>query len=346
MRVGEQHAPVAVTAVPVLESLQRGEIDIQIRTAKEYPRSIRAFQQTAMSMATLDEATAESCFYAVPRDGRTISGPSVRLAEICVTAWGNLRAGTRIIDIDNEFVTAQAICHDLERNVAITVETKRRITNKHGQRYKPDMIAMTANAAAAIALRNAVFKIIPGAYIKPIYEAARKTAIGDASTLANRRAEAFAHFAKMGATEDRVLHELKKSSVEDVGLEDLAILKGLATAIRDADTTVDQVFPPIKKEGDKPTSLGDLTPDDPKPKPDAEKPAVDLSALRDEIVKRFNKLAEDKQTLILNAVGLTNIAEVQGIDSETDLLDIQLGCVEAKLANKKKPTTKPEPAHV
>ena len=63
-----------------LAALNRSEIDIQIQTAKRFPRSISQFKKTALAMATIDEETAGSMFYKVPRSGKTIEGPSVRLA--------------------------------------------------------------------------------------------------------------------------------------------------------------------------------------------------------------------------------------------------------------------------
>ena len=219
------------------------EVDIQVATAKTYPRSIARFRQQAMSMATMDEATAEGCFYAVPRAGKTIEGPSVRLAEICVSAWGNCRAETRVTHEDDQFVYAEAVTWDLETNVAIKVQTRRRITDKNGKKYGADMIGTTANAASSIALRNAILRIVPGVYVRAIYEESRRVAIGDVKTLAVKRANMMEHFGKMGVTPDRVLATIGKPSVDDIDLADLATLKGLATAIKDGDTNVDEAFP-------------------------------------------------------------------------------------------------------
>jgi hypothetical protein len=236
-----------ISTPSALESINRSEIDVQIATAHHYKRKFSEFKKLALEMATLDEETASSCFYALKRDGKTIEGPSVRLAEIIGSAWGNLRYGARIISIDDKFVTAQGMCHDLERNNAASVEVKRRITNKEGRRYSDDMIGTTSNAACSIALRNAIFKIVPMAYGRDIYEAARQVAIGDAKTLETRRTEMIQYFGKMGVTEKMILSVLELKTAEDIGLDDLATLKGLATAIRDGDTTIDETFNPKKE---------------------------------------------------------------------------------------------------
>lgn len=237
----EEHSPLA--SFNTLGTLVRAEIDTQIATAHMYPRSLGTFKKAAISMACLDVETASSCFYALKRSGKTIEGPSVRLAEIVASAWGNVRYGSRVIEIGQEFITAEGSCHDLERNVASTSEVRRRIKDSKGRRYSDDMIVVTANAACAVAMRNAIFKVVPGAFIKPVLDSVRQTAIGDARTLADTRATALDYFHKMGLTDERILATLDRQSVEDIGLEDVATLKGLATAIKDGETTVDEAFP-------------------------------------------------------------------------------------------------------
>lgn len=234
--------------IGTLAVLQKGEIDSQVATAKQYPRSVKRFQTEALELATLNEEIANECLYALPRDGKTIEGPSARLAEIIASSWGNCRAGARVIEEGKEFVTAQGIFQDVEKNVVITYEVKRRIVDKHGRRYKPDMIGVTANAACSVALRNAVFKGIPKALWKNIYDSVRKIVAGDSKTLANRRAEALQYLQKLGATQEMVCKTLGVAGIEDIGLDELVTLKGIATAIKEGETTVEQAFSVEKAE--------------------------------------------------------------------------------------------------
>lgn len=228
-----------------LEILARGEIDIQIRTAKTYPRSIKKFTTNATDLACLDEDTASSCIYALPRGNKTIEGPSARLAEIVMSTWGNCRAGARTISEDDRYVTAQGIFLDLQNNTAISFEVRRKITDRHGDKYNDDMIAVTANAACSIALRNAVFKGIPKALWEPVYKAARQTAIGDAQSLSARRLRLIEYFGKMGVTPDRICSAINKAGIEDIGADEILILKGVATAIKDGDISIENAFPLI-----------------------------------------------------------------------------------------------------
>lgn len=220
----------------------RAEIDQQIATAKRYPRSIKRFMDEATAMVTLNESIARQCIYALPRDGKTIEGASARFGEVVASAWGNCRAGARIVNEGSEFITAQGVFHDLERNVAITYEVQRRITDKNGRKYKPDMIGVTANAACSIALRNSILKGIPKAFWEPLYQKARAVVAGDLKTLANKRAEAVQQFAIFGVTEPMILAKLGRAGIADVTVDDLVTLFGLLTAIRDGDTTPEQAF--------------------------------------------------------------------------------------------------------
>jgi hypothetical protein len=227
----------------IIESQERANIDMLIATAKKYPRDIVRVKRTMEAMATLDEDTAESCNYHLERNGKSIDGPSVRMAEIAVATYQNIRCGSRVISNDGKVITGQAFCHDLENNTFIAWETQRRITDKSGRTYGEDMQVVTGNAASAIAFRNAVFKVIPGALIKPVAEKARQVAVGDLKTLSERRTRALKKFASIGVKETQVLAFLGRSSIELVDIADVEKLFGVFTAIREGSTTIEEQFP-------------------------------------------------------------------------------------------------------
>ncbi len=249
-----------VIQVTAIEAISRAEINQSIATARQYARILPQVKQKMMNFACLDEETAASCFYTLPRGGKNIQGPSVRLAEIAVTCYGNLRAGTRIIETvttgDSPHVTIQAVAMDLESNVSITIEKRRRIIGKKsaGGAISEDDINLAANAGSAIAFRDAVFKIVPLALVKPVYEQAIKTAVGDAKSLNDRRAKCIDAFAKMGVAKDRIIAKLEKKSVEEIGLEDLETLIGLFTALKDGEVKIDEAFPTVATPAAKPSS--------------------------------------------------------------------------------------------
>jgi len=197
---------------------------------------------------------ADECIYALPRkeDGQVkmIEGPSARFGELVLMAWKNCRAGARVVDDDGEFITAQGFYHDLEGNVAISREVRRRITTRNGSRYSADMIAVTGNAACAIAQRNAVFAGIPKALWAAAYERARAVVAGSAETFAARRAKAIDHLGKMGVPPERILKRLEIEGIADMTTDHLVTLRGLTGAIRDGEIEVDEAFPGEKPAAD------------------------------------------------------------------------------------------------
>lgn len=231
-----------VVAETSLQLITKAEIDAQVATAKAFPRSIKTFLQKAESLATVSEEVAASCNYALPRGGKDLEGPSVRLAEIICSTYGNIRSGARVIANDGKTITAQGICHDLETNNSVTVEVKRRITDRNGKTYNEDMQTVSGNAACAIAYRNAVYKVVPFALVSEIYEKTKEVARGTAETLPARRDKALKYLKELGVTEKQILDVLELKKIEDIDLDKLSTLRGMVTLIKNGESTISDLF--------------------------------------------------------------------------------------------------------
>lgn len=237
-----------VMQAETLQSMDRAEIDMQIATAKRFPRNIQQCLNNIRALSMIDEETMESCFYHLERkdkDGqiKEIEGMSVRMAEIFVSCWGNLRVATRIIGNDGRKITAQGICFDVQNNVAVSSETSRRITNKSGKTYSDDMQIVTGNAASAIAFRNAVFKVIPAAVTKSVTNEIKQRLLEMTSTkISQKRRNAVEWFTKRGVTEDELRKYLGTDNLETISAEEIVELRGVATAIREGSSSIDEVF--------------------------------------------------------------------------------------------------------
>lgn len=237
-----------VDSPTVVEQLTRGEVDMQVATAKRWARSIVQFKQNAMTMAVDNPAVAKSCFYVLPRGGKKIEGPTIRLAEIVAICWGNLRCETRVVGTDATMITAQATAWDMQSNVLVRKEVQRRITDKNGKRYNDDMIVITGNAAASIALRNAIFTVVPQAYVMTIFEHCKRVAGGERQSLGDARKKWFAWFEKQGVTKAQVLELLGRKGDGDVDVDDIATLQGLSNALSEGDTTLEELFGPAEQQ--------------------------------------------------------------------------------------------------
>jgi hypothetical protein len=245
----ENYSIEQVQTVNPLEQLARAEVDIQISTAKRYPRVISKVRERILDIATSDKTTAEKCFYALPRDGKVISGPSVRLAEIVAASYQNLKCGARVIGQDATSITCQGVCTDMENNVSATVEVRRKIIGRNGQKYSEDMVNTTANAGCSIALRNAIFRVVPMALFKEVSEQIKQVGMGDERTVAEKRNAALAWFKARGVAEKEVVSILNANDEEgrvrkgnaDLSVEDITTLRGFVQAINEGTTSLDDI---------------------------------------------------------------------------------------------------------
>lgn len=240
-----------------LDTIERANVDSQIATAKQYPRDLRRAINNSVAMATMDISTAQSCGYALPRGGKPITGPSVHLAKLIVSNYGNIRAEAKVVQITDKQVISRGTCWDLENNVATAFEVRRSIVGRTGQRFSDDMITVTGNAANSIAYRNAVFSVIPRAITDKVYQAAQHCITGDLSDedkIIARRKKCIDYFKdEFGITEQEVVMLCGKKTVNQIKAPEIALLLGITQSLTDGDTTVDELMKPYRKEETKNT---------------------------------------------------------------------------------------------
>ena len=238
-----------------VDAVERANVDSQVATAKQYPRDLMRSINNSIAMATMDYNTAQSCGYALPRGGKPITGPSVHLAKLIVSNYGNLRAEAKVVQITDKQVISRGTCWDLENNVATAFEVRRSIVGKGGKRFSDDMITVTGNAANAIAYRNAVFSVIPKAITDKVYQAAQRFITGDLSDeekIISRRKKCIDFFKdEYGITEEEVVMLCGKQTVNQIKAEQIALLLGITQSLKDGDTTVEELMKPYRTEENK-----------------------------------------------------------------------------------------------
>ena len=235
-----------------MDAIEKANVDVQVATAKQFPRNVTRAIQNSIVMATIDPETAQMMRYALPRGGKPITGPSVHLAKLIVSNWGNIRAEAKVVQITDSQVVSRGTCWDLENNVATAIEVRRNIKGKGGQRFSDDMITVVGNAANSIAFRNAVFSAIPKAVTDKVYRAAQECITGDLSDeakLLQKRTNCLKFFNdEYGITEDEVIKLCGKQTVNQIKAEEIALMLGIYQSLKDGDTTVEEVMEPIRKE--------------------------------------------------------------------------------------------------
>lgn len=308
-------AQLEITPSSALESITRGEIDIQIRTAHQFPRSMKQFKTRALDMALIDEETAESCIYVRPvgmKGGvqQYAEGLSIRMAEIVAASYGNIRVGSMIIEQTERYVKCRGVAHDLESNFASTSECIEATVTKAGLPFSEGMRNVVAKACLAKAWRDALFKVVPRALCKPIETETRKLAAGNAQSIAKKRANVDEWIKRLGIDPARVFAALGIKGIEDVTGDMLVMLAGLKTSIKDGEVKIDEAFPELIAKG----GVGSTGKNPMEAAAEASKPAKPAGETPAEEKKPLPEqpkgpTVEDLKKSILKAIGAANIGK-------------------------------------
>ncbi len=295
---------VMVMDTKAVEQITRGEVDIQISTAHKYPRSIQRFLVQSKDLATINKATARSCFYRLPRDEwdpvkktyvpKIIEGASIRLAEICASTFGNIRHGARVIEIGRERISVMGMAHDLESNNLEQCELTGSILNKYGERYKEHMISTTANALCAKAKRNALLVVIPRAYVDQIMRVCKETALGKNQTMVERWKELLSLYAGHRVEESSLLEYVEREGFADVTMDNMIDLHGILTAVEEGEISMAAALDKRSSGGE--AKRSDIADGPPPEAPAAEQPA-DQKAEDDESRAKNKELMELRMEL-------------------------------------------------
>lgn len=229
-------------SVDVYDAETRANIDLQVSTAKKYPRNIRVVMQNILFYATQNIDDAQDCFYSIVKDGKIIRGSTIRLAEIIASCYGNLRASSKVLSNDGKTITAQGICWDLENNVAYCIEVKQSVTDNSGNTLPEDLQMIVINKACSIAIRNAIFKCVPLTFTSRIQNDIKIFAFGDKTGFISNRNEIIEYFTKQGVSVKDLLSLFNKTDINDLSVEDIFDLRGLQTAIKHGYTTISSMF--------------------------------------------------------------------------------------------------------
>ena len=225
----------------------------EIRLVEEAPlvkREVYDCLTELTDLCTMSMEVAEECHFSLPRGGKNIEGPSARFAEILISCWRNARVDSRILETTHKEVVAEATFLDIERNVAVRKEVRRRLTSQ-----KPDMVTMTQNAASSIASRNAILSGIPKALWLPSYRATLN--MQNASPLKDRRERAIKWFEAHGVDEEKLLAKLALGNRSELTADHIQTLNGWRNALNEGSTSTAELFGKEKQKSRAAPSLLD-----------------------------------------------------------------------------------------
>ena len=155
------------------------EVQAAMTIAKRFPRDQNE-AHTKIMKACERFSLADKATYAYPRGGKTVKGPSIRLAEVIAQNWDNLHFGIRELSQTVGRSEAEAFAWDMENN---TKQTKIfqvphiRYTKDKGNTKLTDprdIYEYVANLGAR-RMRACILGLIPGDIVEDALDQCEKT---------------------------------------------------------------------------------------------------------------------------------------------------------------------------
>jgi hypothetical protein len=244
-RMQSEHLNAGTVAIEAERAIAEAQGKLII--AKRFPRNeAEAFDRVMASCGR--PSLANQAFYAFPRGGETVSGPSIRLAEELARAWGNIDYGIRELSQKQGESEMEAYCWDLQTNTfssqKFSVKHERHTRQGVRKLTDPrDIYELTANQGAR-RLRARILAVLPPDLVDAAEDACRATlnAATAGVPLSERINRAVAALANVKVTPEQICVRYGKT-IPQLGDVELQELHGIYMSIRDNLSGVADWFP-------------------------------------------------------------------------------------------------------
>jgi hypothetical protein len=224
----------SLTAIEAVRA--QAEVQGAIVSAKRFPRDpFTSWNRIAQGCKR--PKLASQALYAYPRGDTTVTGPSIRLAEVLAQAWGNVSFGIRELEQRDSDSTVEAYCTDLETNVTRSVvfqvpherHTKRGVYKLEDPR---DIYELVANQGAR-RVRACILAVIPGDIVDLAVAECKRTQLrGEGEPLEDRIRKMVQAFAEVGVPQDAIEKRLGHPMAQTVA-EEIVDLQAIYRAVKE-----------------------------------------------------------------------------------------------------------------
>lgn len=211
------------------------EVQAALVIAKQFPRNpIEAYDR--VMNACQRPGLAQSAVYSYARGGSSISGPSIRLAEMLAQNWGNIQYGIRELSSENGESTVEAFAWDVETNtrqtkvfqvphIRYTRQGTKKLTDPR------DIYELVANNGAR-RLRACILGVIPGDVVDAAVDQCEKTIHANADTSPEGVQKLVKAFEQFGVTKEDIEGFIQRR-IEAITPANVVSLRKIFTSLRD-----------------------------------------------------------------------------------------------------------------
>lgn len=241
-------AAPASQGTQIEQSRAIAEVQAMVVIAQQSPRDIgRAV--AGMETSCRQRALAERAFFAFPRAGGQVTGPSIHLARELARVWGNITYGVTELSRDDIKGESEMLAYawDVETNTRsahIFISPHARDTKRGRQRLNDlrDIYESNANQGAR-RVREAIFAVLPGWFTEEAQTLCHATLkAGDGQPLANRVASAIDRYADLGISAGLLEGKVGRGAA-DWTEGDVARLGVLFASLERGEVSISESFP-------------------------------------------------------------------------------------------------------
>lgn len=230
-------APTTQAISTVQSDSQRAIAEVQaaLVIAKQFPRNpIEAYDR--IMNACQRPGLAQSAVYSYARGGSSVTGPSIRLAEMLAQNWGNIQYGIRELSSENGESTVEAFAWDVETNTRQTkvfqVPHIRYTRNGSKKLTDPrDIYELVANNGAR-RLRACILGVIPGDVIDDAVNQCEKTIHASADTSPEAVQKLVVAFEQFNVTKKDIEDYIQRR-LDAITAANIVALRKIFTSLRD-----------------------------------------------------------------------------------------------------------------
>lgn len=230
-------APQSQAMATVQADSQRAVAEVQaaLVIAKQFPRNpIEAYDR--VMNACQRPGLAQSAVYSYARGGTSVTGPSIRLAEMLAQNWGNIQYGIRELSSENGESTVEAFAWDVETNtrqtkvfqvphIRYTRQGTKKLTDPR------DIYELVANNGAR-RLRACILGVIPGDVVDAAVDQCEKTIHASADTSPEGVQKLIKAFEQFGVSKDDIEGFIQRR-VDAITPANVVSLRKIFTSLRD-----------------------------------------------------------------------------------------------------------------
>lgn len=211
------------------------EVQAALVIAKQFPRNpIEAYDR--VMNACQRPGLAQSAVYSYARGGTSVTGPSIRLAEMLAQNWGNIQYGIRELSSENGESTVEAFAWDVETNtrqtkvfqvphIRYTRQGTKKLTDPR------DIYELVANNGAR-RLRACILGVIPGDVVDAAVDQCEKTIHASADTSPEGVQKLIKAFEQFGVSKDDIEGFIQRR-VDAITPANVVSLRKIFTSLRD-----------------------------------------------------------------------------------------------------------------